>query len=151
MVDELQVLQGNDDLSRLLAHYAVVGAVEREAWQDRVMELEGVDRQGLAKLHGMLIAFGWLEQNTGVVPVPQPGAVRQCYRITAAGLRALKMTDLKDETTPSAVPPPNKIRRGKMLRLAGPTCPEGPCRPPPAFAGGHGPAGSCDLRQEKSA
>ncbi len=96
MFDELQLLQGNEDLSRLLAHYADAGAADREAWQDRVMKLEGVERQGLVKLHGRLIAFGWIEQNTGVVPVSQQGVVRQCYRITLAGLRALKKAGAKE-------------------------------------------------------
>jgi hypothetical protein len=92
MLDELQVLQGNEYLSRLLAHYAEAGATNRESWQDRVMNLEGVERQELIKLHGKLIAFGWLEQNTGAVPILQQGAVPQCYRVTGAGLRALKMS-----------------------------------------------------------
>jgi hypothetical protein len=52
MLDELQVLQGNKYLSRLLAHYAEAGATNREAWQDRVMNLEGVEHQELVKLHG---------------------------------------------------------------------------------------------------
>ena len=41
-------------------------------------------------LHGQLLARGWLEQNTGATPVPRPGAVAACYRVTAAGLRALR-------------------------------------------------------------
>jgi hypothetical protein len=97
MLDELELLQGNEDLSRLLAHYADAGAADREAWQDRVMELEGVERQGLVKLHGRLIAFGWLEQNTGAVPVLQQGVVRQCYRVTGSGFRALKKAGVNDD------------------------------------------------------
>ena len=96
MLDELQVLQGNKYLSRLLAHYAEAGATNREAWQDRVMNLEGVERQELVKLHGKLIAFSWIEQNTGVVPILEQGAVPQCYRVTGAGLKALKMVGAKD-------------------------------------------------------
>ena len=90
MLDELQLLKGNENLSRLLSHYASAGAADRETWQDRVMELEGADRQGLVKLHGFLLAYSWIEQNTGSVSPLQPGVVRQCYRITAAGLKALK-------------------------------------------------------------
>ncbi len=45
MRDELQLLKGNENLSRLLSHYASAGAADRETWQDRVMELEGADRQ----------------------------------------------------------------------------------------------------------
>jgi hypothetical protein len=64
------------------------------------MELEGVERQGLVKLHGRLIAFGWLEQNTGAVPVLQQGVVRQCYRVTGPGLKALKKAGANDEANP---------------------------------------------------
>jgi hypothetical protein len=95
MRDELQLLKGNENLSRLLSHYASAGAADREAWQDRVMELEGADRQGLVKLHGILLAYGWIEQNMGSVSLLQLGAVRQCYRITAAGIKALKVAAVK--------------------------------------------------------
>jgi plasmid replication initiation protein len=41
------------------------------------------NRRKLSRLHGTLIAEGWLEQNTGSI---RPGS----YRVTGAGLRALK-------------------------------------------------------------
>ena len=96
MLDELHVLQRNEYLSRLLAHYAEAGATDREAWQNRVMNLEGVEGQELVKLHGKLIAFDWIEQNTGAVPILQQGPVPQCYRVTGAGLKALKMVAAKE-------------------------------------------------------
>jgi hypothetical protein len=37
-----------------------------------------------------LIACGWLEQNAGATPVLRSGVVAACYRVTAAGLRALR-------------------------------------------------------------
>ena len=77
-------------LARLLTHYADLGAADREAWQDRRMDLEGVEPRELVRLHGQLIACGWLEQNTGATRVLRPGAVAACYRVTAAGLRALR-------------------------------------------------------------
>jgi hypothetical protein len=43
----------------------------------------------LVKLHGLLIAFGWVEQNTGHVPTLQAGMVPACYRATVLGRRAL--------------------------------------------------------------
>jgi hypothetical protein len=97
MLDELHVLQGSEYLSRLLAHYALAGATNQESWQDRVMELGGVERHELIKLHGKLIAFGWIEQNTGAVPILQQGCVPQSYRVTGAGLRALKIAETKEE------------------------------------------------------
>ena len=88
MFDELDLLRDRSDLQRLLSHYAEAGEADREAWQDRLMALEGVETSELVKLHGLLIAFGWLDQNTGNIPVLRAGTVPGCYRVTAAGLRA---------------------------------------------------------------
>ena len=88
MFDELELLQERADLQRLLSHYAEAGEVDREVWQDRLMALEGIETIELVKLHGLLIAFGWVDQNTGNVPVVRAWAVPGCYRVTAAGLRA---------------------------------------------------------------
>jgi hypothetical protein len=97
MRDELQLLKGNENLSRLLSQYASAGVADGKTWQDRVMELEGIERQGLIKLHGFLLAYGWVEQNTASVSLSQPGVVPQCYRITAAGLKALKSAAVKND------------------------------------------------------
>ena len=83
-------LRQSEALARLLTHYADLGAADREAWQDRRMGLEGVEPRELVRLHGQLIACGWLEQNTGATPMLKAGVVAACYRVTAAGLRALR-------------------------------------------------------------
>jgi hypothetical protein len=88
--DEMQRLRESEALAWLLAHYADLGAADREAWQDRLMHLEGVEPRQLVLLHGELIAYGWLEQNTGSTAVLKAGAVPACYRITAVGVRALR-------------------------------------------------------------
>jgi hypothetical protein len=80
----------SEALALLLTHYAELGAADREAWRDRQMGLKGVEPRELVRLHGALIACGWLEQNTGATPVLRPGVVAACYRVTAAGLRALR-------------------------------------------------------------
>jgi hypothetical protein len=90
MFDELERLAANEHLFALLAHYAQAGAAHRETWQDRRMDLDGVRSEDLVKLHGELIAHDWVEQNTGAAPAPRNGAVPQCYRITAAGLRVFR-------------------------------------------------------------
>ena len=87
MIDEIERLSGNEALRRLLSHYAEAGSADREAWQDRLMELEGTGPKELVKLHGELIAFGWVDQNTGATPVVKPGVVSSCYRITPVGLQ----------------------------------------------------------------
>jgi hypothetical protein len=90
MFDEVQALRSNGPLHDLLEHYGRLAATDREAWQDRVMEMEGVEARELVKLHGELIAFSWIEQNTGVTPPGKPGVVAGCYRITSLGQRALR-------------------------------------------------------------
>jgi hypothetical protein len=90
MFDELERLGENAHLLTLLAHYARAGEVDRETWQDRLMQLDGARPEDLVRLHGELIAYDWIEQNTGLTPAPRGGAVPQCYRVTPAGLRALR-------------------------------------------------------------
>jgi hypothetical protein len=90
MFDELEWLAESEHLFALLAHYAEPGLTDREAWQDRLMEMDGVRPEDLVKLHGELLACDWIEQNTGATPAPRAGTVPQCYRVTAAGLRAFK-------------------------------------------------------------
>jgi hypothetical protein len=82
MLDDLDHLRHNPRLLQLLFHYAQLGETNRETWQDRLMEMAEVEPPGLVKLHGELIAFQWVEQNTGQFPT--------CYRITLAGLRAMR-------------------------------------------------------------
>jgi len=88
MFDEHQRLRECTTLVQLLRHYAA--NEERDVWLDRVMSLDGLEAKNLAKLHGELIAHGWIEQNTGVAPIVQPGACLKCYRTTSAGRRALQ-------------------------------------------------------------
>jgi hypothetical protein len=90
MFDEMERLCGVKGLCELLAYYVERGAEDRQAWQDRPEEMEGVSGRELVRLHGELLAHGWIEQNTGLTPVLKAGAAPCCYRITTAGIRALK-------------------------------------------------------------
>ncbi len=90
MFDELDRLGDDENLFALLAHYARLGAADREAWQDRLMQMDGARAEELVRLHGELIAYDWVEQNTGAVSAARAGAVPQCYRVTPAGLRAFR-------------------------------------------------------------
>jgi hypothetical protein len=51
------------------------------------MQMDGVEPRQLSALHGELIAFGWIEQNTGQAILRQDGTLSACYRITLHGLR----------------------------------------------------------------
>jgi hypothetical protein len=99
MFDEMQRLREAKGLLGLLAHYSDLGAADRQVWQDRLLQMEGVEARELVKLHGELLAYGWLEQNTGATPVLQQGAAPGCYRITTAGVRALKQTRAEEVAT----------------------------------------------------
>jgi hypothetical protein len=90
MFDEMDRLRDSQTLVHLLAHYVKLGAADREAWQDRLDELGGVEPRELVKLHGELLAYGWLDQNTGATVTHGRGAAPACYRITSAGVRAHK-------------------------------------------------------------
>ena len=81
MSDDLAALTASEPLLNLLAHYAERSATDRQAWHDRLARLDRCEPRDLSKLHGKLIAFGWVEQNTGVLPT--------CYRATRAGIKAL--------------------------------------------------------------
>jgi hypothetical protein len=83
MFDDVQRLRENPRLVDLLTHYATLGVECRDTWQDRLMQMEGVEPRELTRLHGELIAFDWIEQNAGQ-------AVSACYRITVNGLRDLR-------------------------------------------------------------
>ena len=90
MVDEMERLRSVKGLCELLRQYAVLAAADRQAWQDRIAEMPGALPRELVQLHGELLAYGWLEQNTGLTPVLRAGFAPSCYRVTPAGLRALK-------------------------------------------------------------
>lgn len=90
MFDEMERLREAKGLHRLLGHYAELAAPDRQTWQDRLLTLEGAEPRDLVRWHGELLAYGWVEQNTGVIPSLKAGTAPGCYRITPAGLRALK-------------------------------------------------------------
>ena len=95
MFDEMDRLRGEKDLVTLLSHYAALAALDRQVWQDRLLKMEGVEARQLVRLHGELLAYGWLEQNTGLTPVLRRGEAPACYRIATAGLRALKQARME--------------------------------------------------------
>jgi hypothetical protein len=116
MFDELERLRGDEYLQRLLAHYAETGADRPEVWQDRVMQMEGVEPKELTRLHGELIAFGWVDQNTGQTCPVKPGLTAGCYRVTRDGLRALKPIGINATTAFTADPRPGEGEDAARLK-----------------------------------
>lgn len=85
--DEKSALTDDPGLRDLLAHYVELWLADREAWRDRVTD---GDKRDLTRLHGELLAAGWIELRTAF-PIPtQAGQVPLSYRATTAGRSALR-------------------------------------------------------------
>lgn len=80
--EDIQLLRDNRHLQQLLTHYAELGKQDRKIWQPRLMAMDGLAPAQITKLHGELLAFEWVEQDTG--------ALRASYRVTPSGVRSLK-------------------------------------------------------------
>jgi hypothetical protein len=89
MLDNLERLRNNPQLLHLLGHYARLGATNPEAWRPRLAQMESDGRVDLVKLHGELIAFDYVEQNSGQMPCS--------YRFTRAGVKAFEQISADDE------------------------------------------------------
>ena len=89
MLDDLDCLRSNPRLLEMLTHYANLGQGDRDTWHPRLLAMEQVEPSDFVKMHGQLIAFGWIELNVGQVPT--------CYRITLAGQQALRQAQEVDD------------------------------------------------------
>ncbi len=80
-----------DNLKHLLFQYFKELPEERQQWQPRVMEVSGVEQKELTYLHGMLIAHGWIEQNSAYADqLESAEKYLGCYRITSLGTREVR-------------------------------------------------------------
>jgi hypothetical protein len=118
MFDESQRLRENPHLLFLLSHYAQQGIEDRATWRDRLMQMEGIAPKELSKLHGELIAFDWIEQNTGQAISRPDGTLANCYRITLNGLREYQrfhgVEIVQDRTETPGKSPPRFPRKKKQ-------------------------------------
>jgi hypothetical protein len=91
MLDNQERLRNDPQLMQLFSHYAKLGETNPEAWHTRLTqldcELDCDELVDLVKLHGdgELIAFNWIEPNTGETPCN--------YRLTRAGQKAIREID----------------------------------------------------------
>lgn len=116
MLDFPKRLRENAQLMALLSHYAQLVAEDRTVWQDRLMHLEGVDSKQLTALHGELIAFDWIEQNTGHALGKPDGTISSCYRVTQNGLwedRRIHGIEAVEESSETNEKPKPRIPRKK--------------------------------------
>jgi hypothetical protein len=95
MLDNLERLRNDPQLMQLFSHYAKLGAANPEAWHARLAQLNCDGRVDLVKLHGELIAFDFVEPNPGQTPCK--------YRLTRAGLKAIREIENSLDDEPGAV------------------------------------------------
>jgi len=122
MLDFPRRLRENAYLLALLSHYALLGSEDRTVWQDRLMQMEGVDAKQLTVLHGELIASDWIEQNTGHAAGRPDGTLSGCYRITQKGLREYRRIhgiEAVEEQSDAPEKPQPRIPRKKKEKSEG--------------------------------
>lgn len=91
MYGTLEILLENPVLHQLLEEYAEKKLKVPDAdWQDRIMQFGECQSKELSRLHGRLIALGWLETRVAHDVFAVPGRLTHCYRITREGQRALR-------------------------------------------------------------
>jgi hypothetical protein len=78
--------------------------------------MEGVEAPEISKLHGDLIAFNWIEQNTGNFSVHRAGEVPACYRVTLNGLRAVQQIKAPEAVEPEIVDEKPMLKKLKRKR-----------------------------------
>lgn len=70
-------------------------------WHDRVMTLCSLAPADVSKLHGHLLANGWVDTRVALEVFNTPGRLASCYKITPDGACALqwamKEADWEDE------------------------------------------------------
>ena len=86
-----EALRNDPRLHALLAAYATLKKQKPDAeWHDRIMELTGCSIEQINKLHGLLLAGGWIETRVHGDSFKTAGRLESCYRITPDGNAALR-------------------------------------------------------------
>lgn len=94
MPSPLDTFSPSAPLRGLLARYRDLGEASPDVpWHDRVMELAGIGPDELSKLHGILLAKGWLDTRVDREALATPGRLRACYRATREGIAALRVAE----------------------------------------------------------
>lgn len=93
MITSLSEIKSNPKLGRLLLAYAELKKAQPDAeWHDRIMELTDVTSDELNRLHGLLLASGWIETRVHGDSFRQAGRLEACYRLTSDGAAALRLS-----------------------------------------------------------
>ena len=92
MLENLDRLRNNPQLLQLFNYCARPGKANLEAWHARSAHLQCDGKIDLVKLHGELIAFDFIEQNTGQLPCR--------YRLNRGGLKAIREIESSSDDEP---------------------------------------------------
>ena len=92
MIDTFDLLRENPALRQLLEYYCEVADRKPDVeWHDRIMEMHGADAKMLTRLHGQLLANGWIETRVHFDAIAATGDLRECYKPTRDGVHALRL------------------------------------------------------------
>jgi hypothetical protein len=83
------------------------------------MQIEGIEPKQLSVLHGELIAFEWIEQNTGQAIFQPDGTLSACYRITLHGLREYRHIQGSEMPVEAPEKPQSRFPRKKKEKAEG--------------------------------
>lgn len=93
MITGYEALRDDPRLHGLLLTYSKMKKQKPDAdWHDRIMEMDGVSEEELNKLHGLLLASGWMETRVHGDAFRTAGKLEACYRITPDGNAALRFS-----------------------------------------------------------
>ena len=94
MLGSLETLSEDGPVRQLLSIYRrMKEKTPADEWHDRLSELPGVEPKHLARHYGLLLANGWIDVRIAQESLPSSGGVKQAYRITRDGLKALQRTE----------------------------------------------------------
>src|ERR1700722_2918830 len=132
MFEELDRLRESVNLSGLLLHYGRLSETDRAAWHPRQNDCEGLDPRDLTKLHGELIACGWVE--IAIARSTEAGRKSGGYRITVEGRRALREIGVvlatpapsQENSHEGAEPEKRRRKRTSTLPVEAPTAVQSP-------------------------
>lgn len=98
----IDTLRDNEPLLALLTAYAELKARQPDRdWHDRQGQFRDLPARELSRLHGMLLANGWIESRVHADAFHPAGRVADVYRVTHDGIRTLR--ELASETVSAGV------------------------------------------------
>src|SRR5262245_44746726 len=94
MLGSLETISEDGPVRQLLCLYRrMKEKTPADEWRDRLAGVPGVAPRRLPRHYGLLLANGWIDLRIAQESLPSTGGVKQAYRITRDGLKALQRTE----------------------------------------------------------